>query len=252
MLTLLFLLPIFIYTVFTGQNVFEESQLLCRVQVLFTCTVWTVMTLMGLCIAGVHLLTFARIHYEQLFGLAPGVLCGLSWLISLCLATPAITNGHIVTYDANLRHCIWSHSDSGLKFLTYLLFLGVFLPALFASYAYIRVLGILYHSPIVFQSLGLYKSRFLVYAFLLSPVYQVPFYLMTLIDERDPWRNNLNETWPAICTFLAFSQCFLSPALYGASLFMMKEEDMALTARTHKNNPQYQHVPTHSLQAQLI
>lgn len=135
-------------------------------QALLTCTVWTVMALMALCIAGVHLLTFARIHYDQLFGLRPGILCMLSWVISLVLALPSVTNGHIVIYDASLRHCVWGHSDSGLKFLTYLLILGVLIPAAFSSYAYIRVLGILYHSPIVFQSLGLYKSRFLVYAFL--------------------------------------------------------------------------------------
>lgn len=85
-----------------------------------------------------------------------------------------------------------------------------------------------------------------------SPAYQLPFYIMTLIEEKDPWRNDLTQTWPAICTFLAFTQCFITPALYGASLFMIKEEDMALSARTHKTNPQYQHIPTHSLQAQLI
>lgn len=75
---------------------------------------------------------------------------------------------------------------------------------------------------------------------------------MTILDERDGWRNDLSTTWPTICTFLAFTQVIISPALYGASLFMMKEEDMALTARTHKTpTPGYQHVP-HSLQAQLI
>lgn len=84
-------------------------------------------------------------------------------------------------------------------------------------------------------------------------MYQIPFYVLTVIDEADPWRNDLLATWPAACTFVAFSQCFVAPALYGASLFMMKEEDMALTARTHKNAPsQYPHVHAHSLQAQLI
>ncbi|VDK40898.1 unnamed protein product [Gongylonema pulchrum] len=197
---------------------------------LLTCAVWTVIHFMALCIAGVHLLTFARIHYEQLFGLPPNMLCALSWLLAFGLALPTITNGHIIIYDPSFRHCVWGDSDSGLKFLTYLLILGVFIPASLSSYAYIRVLGILYHSPIVFQSIGLYKSRFLVYAFLLSPFYQLPFYAITIVKD---WRRT--ETMvPVIMLFLAFMQCFISPALYGASLFMMKEEDMALTARAHK------------------
>lgn len=72
-------------------------------QTLLTCSIWTVMHLMALCIAGVHLLTFARIHYEQLFGLPPNMLCALSWVISLALALPSITNGHIVIYDPSFR-----------------------------------------------------------------------------------------------------------------------------------------------------
>uniref|UniRef100_A0A1I7XRI0 G_PROTEIN_RECEP_F1_2 domain-containing protein n=1 Tax=Heterorhabditis bacteriophora TaxID=37862 RepID=A0A1I7XRI0_HETBA len=252
LVALILLLPNFIYTVWTGVNIFQSSNLMCRFQALMTCTVWTVMALMALCIAGVHLLTFARIHYDQLFGLRPGILCLLSWVISLMLALPSVTNGHIIIYDPSLRHCVWGHSDSGLKFLTYLLILGVLTPATFSSYAYVRVLGILYHSPIVFQSLGLYKSRFLVYAFLLSPLYQLPFYMLTMMNANHEWRVDKQASWPTICVFFAFTQCLISPALYGASLFMMKEEDMALTARTHKNTPGYQHVPTHNLQAQLI
>jgi hypothetical protein len=34
--------------------------------------------------------------------------------------------------------------------------------------------------------------------------------------------------------FLAYLQCIVSPLFYGASLFLMKEEDMALTARANK------------------
>ncbi|RCN38799.1 7 transmembrane receptor [Ancylostoma caninum] len=252
LVALLVLLPVFLYTIWTGVNIFQDSNFMCRLQALLTCTVWTVMALMALCIAGVHLLTFARIHYDQLFGLRPGILCMLSWVISLVLALPSATNGHIVIYDASLRHCVWGHSDSGLKFLTYLLILGVLIPAAFSSYAYIRVLGILYHSPIVFQSLGLYKSRFLVYAFLFSPMYQVPFYALTMMHANHAWRIHTEAFWPAICMFVAFTQCLVSPALYGASLFMMKEEDMALTARTHKGATGYQHVQSHNMQAQLI
>uniref|UniRef100_A0A915ACA4 G-protein coupled receptors family 1 profile domain-containing protein n=3 Tax=Ascarididae TaxID=6250 RepID=A0A915ACA4_PARUN len=224
------LLPMFVYNVWTGYNIWAYSNVMCRVQALLTCSVWTVMQFMALCIAGVHLLTFARIHYEQLFGLPPNMLCALAWLIAFGLALPTITNGHIVIYDPALRHCVWGDTDSGLKFLTYLLILGVFIPASLASYAYIRVLGILYHSPIVFQSIGLYKSRFLVYAFLLSPFYQLPFYAITMVSE---WRQ-VDTTIPLIFMFLAYTQCIVSPGLYGASLFLMKEEDMALTARAHK------------------
>ncbi|MFH4976101.1 hypothetical protein AB6A40_002810 [Gnathostoma spinigerum] len=225
-----FLLPMFIYNVWTGNNIWATSNVMCRVQALLTCAVWTVIQFMALCIAGVHLLTFARIHYEQLFGLPPNMLCALSWLIALGLALPTITNGHIVIYDPAMRHCIWGDSDSGLKFLTYLLILGVFIPTFLASYAYFRVLGILYHSPIVFQSIGLYKSRFIVYAFLISPLYQLPFYTVTVIGQ---WRR-LQTVTPVICMFLAYFQCIISPALYGASLFLMKEEDMALSARAHR------------------
>ena len=77
---------------------------------------------------------------------------------------------------------------------------------------------------------------------------------MTILDEKDVWRTDFNAAWPSAFTFVAFTQVIVSPALYGASLFMMKEEDMALTARTHHKvgTPGYQHVPTHTLQAQLI
>ncbi|VDM85244.1 unnamed protein product [Strongylus vulgaris] len=68
------------------------------------------------------------------------------------------------------------------------------------------------------------------------------------------WRIQADSFWPAICMFIAFTQCLVSPALYGASLFMMKEEDMALTARTHKGATGYQHVQSQNnpMQAQLI
>lgn len=119
------------------------------------------------CVAGVHLLTFARIHYEQLFGLPPTMLCCLSWVIGFALGLPCLTNGNIVVYDDHMHHCIWGTTDSGYKFLTYMVILGVIIPTALTWYAYVRVLGILYHSPIVFQALGLYKSRFLVYGFLI-------------------------------------------------------------------------------------
>ncbi|GMT26794.1 hypothetical protein PFISCL1PPCAC_18091 [Pristionchus fissidentatus] len=230
------LLPMFFNTVYTGENIWRNSKFLCNIQALLTCVIWTVGSVMALCIAGVHLLTFARIHYEQLFGLPPNMLCALSWIISICLALPAITNAHVVTYDSGVRQCIWGNSDHAMKFLTYLLILGVLIPTLFMYYAYIRVLGILYHSPIVFQSIGLYKARYLVYGFLLTPFYQVPFYLTTVlrIGQRAAESEGPDPLLPIIFMFLAYANCLISPFLYGASLFMIKEEDMALTARAHK------------------
>ncbi|KAF8365639.1 npr-23 [Pristionchus pacificus] len=256
-------LPMFIYTVHTGENIWKETKFLCNMQALLTCVVWTVGALMALCIAGVHLLTFARIHYEQLFGLPPNMLCGLSWIISICLALPAITNAHVVTYDSGVRQCIWGSSDHALKFLTYILILGVLIPTLFMYYAYIRVIGILYHSPVVFQALGLYNSRWLVFGFLLTPFYQIPFYLTTVlrIAQKDPDAEGPDPILPIIFMYLAYGNCLVSPFLYGASLFLIKEEDMALTVRAHKagagggatyHHPNSAHHHPAGVQAQLI
>uniref|UniRef100_A0A0K0F2V7 G_PROTEIN_RECEP_F1_2 domain-containing protein n=1 Tax=Strongyloides venezuelensis TaxID=75913 RepID=A0A0K0F2V7_STRVS len=231
---LLLLMPLFLYSVFTGQGAFENFSFMCKLQSLLACSVWTVVQLMVLCISGVHLLTFARIHYEQLFGLPPNILCGLSWLISLSLSLPCVTNSDVVRYDEHLRQCIWGSTDSAYKFLTYILIFGMVIPCSLSSYAYIRVLGILYHSPIVFQSIGLYKSRFLVYAFLASPFYTLPIFVVSIAGTdkfaSTPWV-------PILSTFTAYFQSIISPILYGSSLFLMKEEDMALTARAHKAGP---------------
>ncbi|CAJ0585324.1 unnamed protein product, partial [Mesorhabditis spiculigera] len=249
--TIFIVIPMYAWTLWTGVNIWEESHYMCRIQTLLVCTVWTVMAAMHLCTAGVHLLTFARIHYEQLFGLAPKVICVLSWVISVLLALPAVTNGHIVVYDPNMRSCVWGHSDSAIKFLAYVLILGVFFPVLFSSYAYVRVLGILYHSPIVFQSIGLYKSRWLVYAFLITPFYQLPFYLVTTTGWWRVERDGSNVPIIAMC--VAFTNVLISPVLYGASLFMMKEEDMTLTARAHKaGTAGYHQHHNIAAQAQLI
>lgn len=132
------------------------------------CATWSVVHFTTLCVAGVHLLTFARIHYDQLFGLPPNYLCALTWVVGFAVSLPCITNGHIVVYDPAMHHCLWGNTEYSYKFLTYLLILCVIIPSLLSYYAYIKVLMILYHSPIVFQSIGLYKSRFLVYGFLLG------------------------------------------------------------------------------------
>jgi hypothetical protein len=132
------------------------------------CSVWSVINSTTLCIAGVHLLTFARIHYDQLFGLSPRHLCFLAWAVGFSVSLPCITNNDIVVYDPTLRHCIWGQSDYSYKFLTYVMILGIIIPSALSYYAYIKVLSTLYHSPVVFQSIGLYQSRFIVFTFLLG------------------------------------------------------------------------------------
>jgi hypothetical protein len=47
--------------------------------------------------------------------------------------------------------------------------------------------------------------------------------------------------------FAAYVQCIVSPVFYGASLFLMKEEDMALTARANKATYQHPGVPPQEL-----
>lgn len=132
------------------------------------CTIWSVINSTTLCIAGVHLLTFARIHYDQLFGITPKRLCCLTWVVGFSVSLPCITNGDIVIFDPTLRHCIWGNSDYSYKFLTYVIILGILIPSTLSYYAYLKVLTTLYHSPIVFQSIGLYQSRFIVFTFLLG------------------------------------------------------------------------------------
>uniref|UniRef100_A0A7E4V3M3 G_PROTEIN_RECEP_F1_2 domain-containing protein n=1 Tax=Panagrellus redivivus TaxID=6233 RepID=A0A7E4V3M3_PANRE len=224
--------PMLAYSFWTGNNPWAENNGMCRIQAFLLCSIWSVVHYMVLCIAGVHILTFARIHYDQLFGLKAIKLCGLSWLVAFAIALPCITNGHIVIYDPVLRTCVWGSSDSSYKFLTYFFILGVLIPMGFMYYSYFRVLKILYHSPIVFQSMGLYSSRFLVYAFLLGPLYQLPFYGISVVGSKHFGGDSFI---PVAATTLCFTQLFVSPILYGVSLVKMKEEDIALTERATKS-----------------
>jgi hypothetical protein len=239
MIGLLALVPMISYSMWTGHSFWLGNEMACRVQAFFTCSIWSVVHYMVLCIAGVHVLTFARIHYDQLFGLPPLQLCILSWLVAFAVSLPCITNGHIVIYDPVLRMCLWGKSDSSYKFLTYFIILGVVIPTVFTYYAYLRVLRILYHSPIVFQSIGLYKSRIIVYTFLLYPVAQIPFYTISIWGTH---RFEADHLLPLIAVCLCFLPIFISPVQYAISLVQVKEEDMALTARAHKGTNAYQHV----------
>ncbi|KAL3088817.1 hypothetical protein niasHT_023165 [Heterodera trifolii] len=225
------LVPLFCVNLWSGNNLWENNHLMCRMQTFMMCSVWTVIHFMTLCIAGVHLLTFARIHYAQLFGLPPGSLCALAWIAAFAVALPSLTNSHIVVYDPALRHCVWGSTDYSYKFLAYMLILCVLIPSILSYYCYIKVLKILYHSPIVFQSIGLYKSRFLVYAFLMGPLYQAPFYIITMSGT---WRFGHGSVVPVLAMFLGYAPSMVAPFVYGLSLFQMKEEDMAMTARAHK------------------
>uniref|UniRef100_A0A183C2X3 G_PROTEIN_RECEP_F1_2 domain-containing protein n=1 Tax=Globodera pallida TaxID=36090 RepID=A0A183C2X3_GLOPA len=217
------LVPLFFVNLWSGTNIWENNHLMCRMQTFLMCSVWTVVHFMRLCIAGVHLLTFARIHYAQLFGLPPFSLCALAWLAAFAVALPSLTNSHIVVYDPALHHCVWGSTDYSYKFLAYMLILCVLIPSILSYYCYIKVLKILYHSPLVFQSIGLYKSRFLVYAFLLGGA---PFCACSSATPRQ----------------------LRPPFLYGISLFQMKEEDMALTARAHKTLAPFPHHQLHHQQ----
>ena len=226
----IYLVPVFIYNLHQGgdgEHLFASVPGLCRIHAFLTCAIWSVICYMTTCVAGVHLLTFARIHYDQLFGLPPTVICLLSWVIGAALGLPCLTNSDIAFYDPLYHHCIWGYTINGYKFLAYIVLLGVLLPLLMTLYSYVRVLGIFYHSPIVFQALGLYKSRFLVYALLLLSFCQLPFYASRFF-------NHLHPLLHPLLMFGAYAMCILHAPLFAASLFLMKEEDMALTARAHR------------------
>ena len=187
---------------------------------------WSVSYYMSTCIAGVHMLTFVRIHYDQLFGLHPSVFCLLSWTIGFALGLPCLTNGSIVDYDKKLHYCLWMSSHSGLKFLAYLILLGILLPVTLTTYAYVRILAIFYKNPVVFETLGIFKTRYIIFGIILTPLLQLPFFIIRFVE-------------PAVdLAMMSMSFAFLTPlvhgVLYGLSMFMMQEDDMALTTRSHK------------------
>lgn len=268
------LVPLFLINLWSGTNIWGNNNLMCRIQVIpknfhnfvilifqtfLMCSQWTVIHFMALCIAGVHLITFARIHYAQLFGLPPTYLCGLAWITAFGIALPCITNSHIVVYDRILRHCVWGNSNYSYKFLTYILILCVGIPVGLSYYAYIKVLKKIYHSPLVCQHLGVYRSRFLIYAFLAGfvifkfltvknyyfirdliffrPFYQIPFYIITMSGT---WRFDPTSPIPVLAMFFGYAPSLISPILYSLSLVEIKEEDMALTARAQKTINSYQ------------
>ncbi|KRX23442.1 hypothetical protein T07_4962 [Trichinella nelsoni] len=235
-----YLLPIFIQNVrYDADSLPKGDQnhtgALCRLHAFTTCAVWSVTYYMTTCIAGVHLLTFARIHYDQLFGLHPSIICLLGWVIGVALGLPCLTNESIVEYDTTYHHCLWNHNQNGYKFLAYFVLLGILLPTTLTMYAYIRVLAIFYHAPIVFETLGLFKSRYLLFAILASHFLQWPFFIRRFVAYRDP-------VMDTVTMMIAYQQNAVLSIIYGLSLFMMKEDDMALTARSHKIN--YTQPPT--------
>lgn len=84
------------------------------------------------------------------------------------IGLPCLTNDEIVEYNSNFHYCIYSLTLSGYKFYTYLILLGWLLPSLLTWYAYVRILMIIYHSPMVFEALGLFKSRWLALVFIIT------------------------------------------------------------------------------------
>uniref|UniRef100_A0A915KS40 G-protein coupled receptors family 1 profile domain-containing protein n=1 Tax=Romanomermis culicivorax TaxID=13658 RepID=A0A915KS40_ROMCU len=220
------LIPMFLTNLNNDNPVFG-SRHFCNFQAFVTFTIWPVMYYMTTCIAGVHLLTFARIHYDQLFGLHPAIICTTAWIIGASLGLPCMTNSSIISYDPVYHYCLWRINPSGLKFLAYVILLGIMLPIFFTSYAYVRVLAIFYHAPIVFETLGIFKSRYLIFALLATPLVQVPFFIGRFFDAPSPYA-------AIIFMFMAFLPSINHSYLYGVSIFMMKEDDMALTSRSHK------------------
>jgi len=113
------LIPMFLVNLYHGNNVLADNNMVCRLvvreagaflsllscmfQTFLMCSEWAVIHFMTLCIAGVHLLTFARIHYNQMFGLPPSHLCILAWIVAFGISLPCLTNSHIVIYDPALR-----------------------------------------------------------------------------------------------------------------------------------------------------
>ncbi|CAD5208942.1 unnamed protein product [Bursaphelenchus xylophilus] len=240
------LFPQYLHNLWTGENLWLNNNALCRVQAFFICSIWSVVNFATVSIAGVHLLTFNRIHYDQLFGMNPNHLCYLSWLVGFAVSLPCITNGNIVVYNPALRHCIWGISDYSYKFLTYVIILGVIIPALLSYYSYLKILKTLYHSPIVFQSLGLYKSRFIIYTFFLSPFYQAPLIYITLTGHETLY--GPQDIFPIVSSILAYCPMVLTPLIYSLSMVLIKEEDMVITARAHKSTNAYTQVaPGHRL-----
>jgi hypothetical protein len=60
------------------------------------------------------------------------------------------------------------------------------------------------------------------------------------------WRFTPDSPIPVLAMFFGYAPSLISPLLYGLSLAQMKEEDMALTARAHKNiNTYHQHHHQH-------
>lgn len=226
-----YLLPVFIQNIRTGEDMFGLEDILCRIHVFILCAQWTVVHFMIACIAGVHLLTFARIHYDQLFGLSPKMICSLSWLVGAALGLPCLTNTSITEYDFYFHYCLFGETQTTYKFLAYLVLLGVLLPIGLTFYAYMRVLAIFYHSPVVFEALGIFRSRYLIFTILLHCMIQFPFYVYYLIPD---WHIEDRVLTPLILLFLAHSLSLNSCWIYGASLILMKEDDIALTHRTHK------------------
>ncbi|VDO87043.1 unnamed protein product, partial [Soboliphyme baturini] len=231
MLACVYLIPIFISNVNTASNIlgndgYNQSTALCRFHAFITCTVWSATYYMTTCIAGVHLLTFARIHYEQMFGLRPSIICVLSWIIGAALGLPCLTNESIVAYDQKYHYCLWNHNQNGCKFLAYFLSLGILLPSGLTIYSYTRVLLIFYHAPIVFETLGLFRSRYIIFFILLNQFFQWPFFVSRFLYQPGMFGG-------VLIMFLTYLPNLSLGLAYGVSLFLMKEDDIALTTRSH-------------------
>lgn len=113
----------------------------------------------------------------------------------------------LVDYNGLMYQCMWAvpadvDKKIGYHFLAYMVLLGFLLPLGLTFYAYLRILVIFYHSPVVFEALGIFRARYLIFAFIVNPLMQVPFYVLNFVPQDA-------ILWPAIsypvCAFLAYT-----------------------------------------------
>lgn len=234
-----YLLPIFIQNFSQDGNIFDQfshlhqHSMMDRFYAFSLCTAWIVTHFMTASIAGVHLLTFARIHYDQLFGISPSVICLFSWIVGASISLPCLTNHSIVSYHVHFYQSIWNSSNTGVHLLVYITLLGYILPLGLTIFAYGKVLIIFYECPLVFQALGVFRARYLMLILMMIPLTQAPFYIFSLLSETEVSQYQL--AFP-IVAFLSHFASLSNSFFYGISIWMMKEDDMALVARAQKQS----------------
>jgi len=242
-----YLLPIFIYNFHENDNLFHKishlprHDMLDRFYAFSLSTVWIVTHFMTASIAGVHLLTFARIHYDQLFGISPSIICLFSWVVGASISLPCLTNHSIVSYSDHFYQSFWNNGNTGIHLVVYVTLLGYILPLGLTVFAYGKVLIIFYECPLVFQALGVFRARYLMVLLMVIPLSQAPLYIISLMD---PTHVAHYEVAFPVVAFVAHLTSLSNSVIYGLSIYMMKEDDMALVARAQKQYKSPMHLTT--------